>query len=359
MNSGVKVGPIIKSRDGTQSPLDALMTVKVVVSVKSPSVETRRQDDTVEGGGVVRRIETNKNPIDKSVAGGGGANTRFEIRSVGETGGKEIGGAVGQVSVNVAVLVASALGGNNLSEGRRAREGSGASGGTAPARVEGCMMTKGGNVRRGGTRDIGSVGDEGGRKRASGVGEDTANLGTEPSGRNHGAARACRIDGEEGDAGVESSLDKAGENARRTQNARRKLRVEVDGGGKGGEGRRAEVRGIGWGTRVGENGGEPKAGEARIALCESRAQGRRGEEGGCGLVWIHGEGLVRRKTTADAERWKGGNSWCGARVGNADGAVNSSLATDKVVTTLGQPGIRKKIVKANVVKRGLVEGVDN
>ena len=293
MDIGVKVGPIIKSRNGTQSLLDTLMTVKIVVSVEGPSVETRRQDDTVEGGGVVRRIETNKNPIDKTVAGGGGANTRFEIRNVGETGGKEIGGAVGQVSVNMAVLVASALGGNNLSESRRAREGSGASGGTASARVEGCMMTKRGNVRRGGTRDIGSVGDEGRRKRASGVGEDTANLGTEPSGRNHGAARACRIDGEEGDAGAESSLDKAGENARRTQNARRKLRVEVDGGGKGGEGRRAEVRGIGWRTRVGEDGGEPKAREARIALCESKAQGRRGEERGCGLVWIHNEGLVK------------------------------------------------------------------
>ena len=108
-----------------------------------------------------------------------------------------------------------------------------------------------------------------------------------------------------------------------------------------------------------ENGDEPKAGEAGVALCESRAQGRRGEEGGCGLVWIHGEGLVRRKTTANAERRKGGDGRCGARVGNADGAVNSSLATDKVVTTLDQPRIRKEIVKADVVERGLVGRVDN
>ena len=195
MNSGVKVRPIVESGNRTQSFLDALMTVEIVVSVKSPSVKTRGQDDTVEGGGVVRRIETDKNSIDKTVAGGSGANTRFEIGSVGEPGGKEIGGAVGQVSVNMAVLVASALGGNNLSEGRRAREGSGASGGAASARVERCMVTERGNVRRGGTRAIRSIGDEGRRKGANGVGEDTANLGTEPSGRNHGAARACRIDG--------------------------------------------------------------------------------------------------------------------------------------------------------------------
>ena len=110
---------------------------------------------------------------------------------------------------------------------------------------------------------------------------------------------------------------------------------------------------------MGEDGGEPKAREARIALCESKAQGRRGEEGGCGLVWIHDEGLVGRKTTANTKGRKRGNGRCGARVGNADGAVNSSLATDKVVTTLGQPGIRKEIVKADVVKRGLVGGIDN
>ena len=131
--------------------MDALMTVEIVVSVKSPSVKTRGQDDTVEGGGVVRRIETDKNPINKTVAGGGGANTRFEIRSVGETGGKEIGGAVGQVSVNMAVLVASALGGNNLGESRRARKGSGASGRAASAGVERCMVPERWNVRRGGT----------------------------------------------------------------------------------------------------------------------------------------------------------------------------------------------------------------
>ena len=76
-------------------------------------------------------------------------------------------------------------------------------------------------------------------------------------------------------------------------------------------------------------------------------------------MWIHGEGLVRRKTTANAERRKGGDGRCGARVGNADGAVNSSLATGKVVTALDQPRIRKEIVKTDVVKRGLVGRVDN
>ena len=44
---------------------------------------------------------------------------------------------------------------------------------------------------------------------------------------------------------------------------------------------------------MGEKGGESKAGKAGVALCESRARGRRGEEGGCGLVWIHDEGLVK------------------------------------------------------------------
>ena len=76
-------------------------------------------------------------------------------------------------------------------------------------------------------------------------------------------------------------------------------------------------------------------------------------------MWIHGEGLVRRKTTANAERRKGGDGRCGARVGNADGAVNSSLATAKVVTTLDQPRIRKEIVKADVVERGLAGRADN
>ena len=126
--------------------MDALMTVEIVVSVKSPSVKTRGQDDTMEGGGVVRRIETDKNPIDKTVAGGGGANTRFEIGSVGESGGKEVGGTVGQVGVDMAVLVASALGGNNLGESRRARERGGTSGGAASASVERRVGTE----RRGG-----------------------------------------------------------------------------------------------------------------------------------------------------------------------------------------------------------------
>ena len=323
MNSGVKVGPIIKSRNGTQSLLDALMTVEIVVSVKSPSVKTRGQDDTVEGGGVVRRIETDKNSIDKTVAGGGGASTRVEIGSVGEPGGKEIGGTVGQVSVNMAVLVASALSGNNLGESRRAREGGGASGRAASARVERCMRPERGNVRRGGIRAIRSIGDEGRRKGANGVGEDTANLGTEPPGRNHGAARACRVDGEGGDAGTESLIDKAGENARRAQNARRKLRVEVSGRGKGNERRRAKVGRVGWRTRVGEKGGESKAGKAGVALCESRARGRRGEGGGCGLVWIHDEGLVkcgkggirRQKEDEEAEgKISSGRQKCGGKV---------------------------------------------
>ena len=67
MNSGVEVRPIIESGNRTQSLLDALMTVEMVVSVKSPSVKTRGQDNTVEGGGVVKRIETDKNSIDKTV----------------------------------------------------------------------------------------------------------------------------------------------------------------------------------------------------------------------------------------------------------------------------------------------------
>ena len=58
MNSGVKVRPIVESGNRTQSFLDALMAVEIVVRVKSPSVEARGQDDTVEGGGVVRCIET-------------------------------------------------------------------------------------------------------------------------------------------------------------------------------------------------------------------------------------------------------------------------------------------------------------
>ena len=110
---------------------------------------------------------------------------------------------------------------------------------------------------------------------------------------------------------------------------------------------------------MGEKGGESKAGKAGVALCESRARGRRGEEGGCGLVWIHDEGLVRGKTTANTERRKRRDGRCGARVGNADGAVNSSLATAKVVTTLDQPRIRKEIVKADVVERGLAGRADN
>ena len=76
-------------------------------------------------------------------------------------------------------------------------------------------------------------------------------------------------------------------------------------------------------------------------------------------MWIYDEGLVGRKATANTKGRKRGNGRCGARVGNADGAVNSSLATDKVVTTLDQPRIRKEIVKADIVERGLVGRVDN
>ena len=95
MNSGVKVRPIVESGNRTQSFLDALMTVEIVVSMKSPSVEARRQDNAVEGGEGVRRIETNKDSIDKTVASRGGANPRVEIGSVGESGGKEVSRAVG------------------------------------------------------------------------------------------------------------------------------------------------------------------------------------------------------------------------------------------------------------------------
>ena len=69
--------------------------------------------------------------------------------------------------------------------------------------------------------------------------------------------------------------------------------------------------------------------------------------------------MVRRKATADTEKWKGGNGRRGTRVGNADGAVNGSLAAAKVGTTLDQPGIRKKIMKADVVERGLAGRADN
>ena len=351
MNSGVKVRPIVESGNRTQSFLDALMTVEIVVSVKSPSVEAREQDDTVEGGGVVRCIETDKNSIDKTVASGGGANPRVEIGSVGEPGGKEIGGTVGQVSVNMAVLVASALSGNNLGESRRAREGGGTSGGAASARMERRMRTEGGNVRRGGIRVTRSIGDEGRREKRNGVGEDTANLGTEPPGRYHGAARACRVDGEGGDAGTESLLDKASENARRKQNARRKLRVEVNGGGKGNEGGRAKVGRVGWRTRVGEKGGESKAGKAGVALCESRARGRRSEEGGCGLVWIHDEGLVkcgkggirRQKEDEEAEgKISSGRQKCGGKknVGSSEcrnrGLNSNCLAPPRFSPPLNQ-----------------------
>ena len=69
--------------------------------------------------------------------------------------------------------------------------------------------------------------------------------------------------------------------------------------------------------------------------------------------------MVRRKATANTERRKGRNGRRGTRVGNADGAVNGSLAAAKVVTALGQPGIRKEIVKADVAERGLAGRADN
>ena len=95
MNSGVKVRPIVESLNRTKGFLDALMTVEIVVSMKSPSVEARRQDNAVEGGGVVGRVEANKDSIDKAVASRGGANSRIKVRSVGESGGKEVSRAVG------------------------------------------------------------------------------------------------------------------------------------------------------------------------------------------------------------------------------------------------------------------------
>ena len=74
---------------------------------------------------------------------------------------------------------------------------------------------------------------------------------------------------------------------------------------------------------MGEKGGESKAGKAGVALCESRARGRRGEEGGCGLVWIHDEGLVkcgkggirRQKEDEEAEgKISSGRQKCGGKV---------------------------------------------
>ena len=44
-NIRVKVRPVVESRNRTQGFLDALMTVEIVVSVKSPSVEARGQDN--------------------------------------------------------------------------------------------------------------------------------------------------------------------------------------------------------------------------------------------------------------------------------------------------------------------------
>ena len=76
---------------------------------------------------------------------------------------------------------------------------------------------------------------------------------------------------------------------------------------------------------MGEKGGESKAGKAGVALCESRARGRRGEEGGCGLVWIHDEGLVkcgkggirRQKEDEEAEgKISSGRQKCGGEKKN-------------------------------------------
>ena len=150
MNGGVKVRPIVESRNRTQGFLDALMTVEIVVSMKSPSVEARGQDNAVEGGGVVGRVEANKDSIDKAVAGRGGADSRLKVRSVGKSGGKEVSRPVGEVGIDVAILIASALSGDDLGESRRAREGGGTSGGAASASVERRMGTEGRGVGRSG-----------------------------------------------------------------------------------------------------------------------------------------------------------------------------------------------------------------
>ena len=140
------------------------------------------------------------------------------------------------------------------------------------------MGTEGRGVRRGGIRVTRSIGNEGGSGGRDSVSEDKANFGTEPTGGNHGTARACRVDGEGGNARLEDLIDKAGEDARR------KLRVEVSGGGEGNKGGMAKLGGIGRRARVEEKRSEPKAGKARIALCETGSRGRKGEEGRCGLV---------------------------------------------------------------------------
>ena len=105
--------------------------------------------------------------------------------------------------------------------------------------------------------------------------------------------------------------------------------------------------------------GKTQARKARIALCELVTRGGFRVERGGGLVWVHDLGMVGGEATADAEGWKKRDSGSNARVSNANGTVDGSLAATEIVATVGQPRIGEEVVKANVAKGGLARRANN
>ena len=210
----VKIRPVVESRDRTISLGDTLMAIKIVVGMKSPGVKAGGQDDTVERGRVVGDVEMDKDSIDKSVAGRGRTDSNLKIGGVRNPRREEIGRAIRKVGVDVTVFVASALSSDDLGESRRARERDGSSSRAASAIMKGLMRAKARSIGRGGVGGTRSIG----RKRRSGrrgsVGDGMANLRTKPTSGDHGATRACRVEGERRSARLQNSIDKVSESPR-------------------------------------------------------------------------------------------------------------------------------------------------
>ena len=165
LNITVETRPEVETRDGANCTVDPLMAIEIVVSVKSPRAERVRQDNAVTSGGaranVRANVQANEDAVNKAVAGAGGAEGRVQGGRVGIAGGEEVGRPIEQIGVDVAELSAGALGGDDVTKRRRARQDSGAGRRTARAVVEGVMRAKGRVGGRSGRR-------LGGKARCSG-----------------------------------------------------------------------------------------------------------------------------------------------------------------------------------------------
>ena len=113
--------PVVETGDKAGGAVHALVAMEVMVSVHRPGAKGGRQDNAVIAGRVRRRIEEDEDTVDEAVASGSGASGGVGNGRVSIADRKEVSRAIKEVEVDVAIVGAGLLLGDNLGEGRRSR----------------------------------------------------------------------------------------------------------------------------------------------------------------------------------------------------------------------------------------------